>query len=113
MRAVVTKNRRQLKAGKDTTLPRTLNHAREHHLMPLIKTGEATFAGQVGLIIRTIDRVEIGRRVDGLTERVIPHESEVVTESFLNLQNGALVDTAALRAILIALHQPQTAKPRR
>jgi len=34
MRAVVTKNRRQLKAGKDTTLPRTLNHARDHHLVP-------------------------------------------------------------------------------
>ncbi len=73
--------------------------------MPLIKTGEATFAGQVGLIIRTIVRVEIGRRVNGLTERVIPHESEVVTESFLNLQNGALVESGALRGILIGLEQ--------
>src|SRR5260370_11834848 len=81
MRAVVTKNRRQLKAGKDTTLPRTLNHAREHHLVPLIKARETTFCRQIGLVIRSVVAVEIGRRLDGFPETVISPQQTRMPET--------------------------------
>src|SRR5260370_16274248 len=71
--------------------------------MPLIKTREATFCGQIGLVIRSVVAVEIGRRVDGSAESVISHESEVMAEAFFDLQDTPLVNTGPLGRILVGL----------
>ena len=76
-------------------MPRTLDHARDHHLVPLIKARETTFCGKIGLVIRSIVTVEIGRRVDGFAESVISHESEVMTETLFDLQET----TARIRSM--------------
>src|ERR1700722_2429919 len=114
MSAVVTEDRSQLESGQNALFPGAVDHAGDHHFVPLIKLGETAVYVDVGWILRAIVAIEIRRRVKGFTVGVIPKEREVIAEAFLDLQDAALVQGVPLRAVRVVLDNQRIHKtPRR
>src|ERR1700686_5457139 len=99
MSAVVTEDRSQLESGQNTLFPGAVDHAGDHHFVPLIKLGETAVNVDVGWILRPIVTIEICRRVKGFTVGVIPKEREVIAEAFFELQDASLVEVVRLRVV--------------
>src|SRR6202035_3804787 len=110
MSAVVTEDRSQLESGQNTLFPGAVDHAGDHHFVPLIKLGETAVYVDVGWILRPIVTIEICRRVKGFTVGVIPKEREVITEALLDFYNAALVKSVCLRAVGVVLHHQRIHK---
>ncbi len=81
MSAVVTENWRQLEPRQYGLFPGTIEYARDHHLVPLIKFGETAVEVDIRRILRPVVAIEIRRCVEGFTVGVIPKEREVTRGS--------------------------------
>src|ERR1700730_6530314 len=103
MSAVVTEDRSQLESGQNTLFPGAVDHAGNHHFVPLIKLGETGVNVDVGWILRPIVTIEICRCVKGFTVGLLPKEREEIAEAFFNLQDAALVEGVPNRAVRVIL----------
>ena len=99
---MVGKNGRKLEAGKET-LPRAIEHASDHNLVPLIKLRKSSIQPELSRVLRSVVRIEVRGSVEALAEGVVPKQHEVVTKTLLHLQDQPFVQGRRRGGVLIVL----------
>src|ERR1700686_2793096 len=112
MSAVETEDRSQLESGQNASFPGAVDHAGDHHFVPVIKLRETAVYVDVGWILRPVVTIEICRRVKRFTVGVIPKEREVIAEAFLDLQDAPFIKGVCLRAVRVILDHQRIHKTR-
>src|SRR5262249_46453168 len=92
MGAGVAENRRQLPSTENLASSSSCQNASRNYLMTLIKTGETALACEIGVVEWTKVAVEVGCRIEGFAEGVVPQQAEVVAKPLLYFQSKAMVD---------------------
>src|SRR5262249_2539321 len=91
MGAVVAENRRQLPSTEKLALVGGCQNAGRNYIMTLIKAGQAALACEIGVIERTKVAVEVGCRIEGFAEGVVPQQAEVAAKPLLYFQSKAMI----------------------
>src|SRR5260370_2666387 len=103
MSTVVTKNRSQLKAGKEGILPGTFNYAGRNEFLALIELRKLAIGAEVGLILRSKIAIKISSRVEAFAESVVAKQREVIAEALLDFYDSSLVKGGTRGSVLIVL----------
>src|SRR5580658_3616694 len=110
MTAVVLENRRKLKTGQESVLPRAVDHPGQNHFVAFIEFRERALRVQVRGILRTEVGVEIGAGVEGFAVGVISEEREIVVEAFVDFDNAAFVEARRGGSVLVILNDQRIYK---
>src|SRR5215469_7219804 len=78
--------------------------------MPFVKFGEAAIQIYVCRVLRAVVAVVVGRSVKALAVGVVPKHGEMIAETFLDLQDSALVNSVSLGAVLVILNHQRIHK---
>src|SRR5260370_13038909 len=91
MSTVVSKNRSQLKAGKEGILPGPFNSAGRTDFMAPIDFRERAVGAEVGRILQSKIAIKISTRVEAFAESVVGKQREVIAEALLDFYDSSLV----------------------